>query len=73
MVTCQVCDERMTMSEIEVNAQIRAGKKLARDEMREYHKKLIERYGSIPVWAGPFHYCRLCRVRHPHLCPEHKY
>ena len=57
--------------ENEVDTQIRAGKKLARDEMREYHKELIARYGSIPVWAGPFHYCKRCR--YPQLCSEHEY
>lgn len=57
----------------ELAEQIKVGKQAAKAQLKAYHEGLVSRYGYLPIWAGPFHYCFKCKNRHPNMCEDHTY
>ncbi len=51
----------------ELKEMVEAGK----SDTRDYHRQLVSMYGYVPKWAGPFHYCNLCRGLYPNMCSLH--
>lgn len=61
------------ISDEELAHQMSIGEQQAKQELKAYHSDLKRRYGHIPKWAGPFHYCFKCKGSWPNLCEDHKY